>query len=148
MTQPNPYPSNPPGKFPRGLIAWIIFVAVAVTAVFLMWRHNVREISMDEFRTELSANNVSEFVVSGNEINGRLKLATGSGVAFHAHFNKEDEEIATWLRDHKGNANMKVVNESSTLMNLILPLAPWLVIFGFVWFFLYRKVRNQQRQAM
>ena len=33
-------------------------------------------------------------------------------------------------------------NQSNLLMNILLPLVPWLLIFGFVWFFVFRQLRD------
>jgi cell division protease FtsH len=49
-------------------------------------------------------------------------------------------------KDKPGSAGLtteiKVENSGSILTNLIVPFIPWLLIFGFIWFFVFRQLRN------
>ena len=40
------------------------------------------------------------------------------------------------------NVKIEAENGGSLLMNIIVPLIPWLLIFGFIWFFVFRQLRN------
>ncbi len=40
------------------------------------------------------------------------------------------------------NFEVKIENSPSLLINLVYPLIPWLLIFAFIWFFVFRQLRN------
>ena len=42
----------------------------------------------------------------------------------------------------RGDTKVEAKNQSNLLMNILLPLVPWLLIFGFIWFFVFRQLRN------
>jgi cell division protease FtsH len=42
----------------------------------------------------------------------------------------------------RGATKVEAKNQSNLLMNILLPLVPWLLIFGFIWFFVFRQLRN------
>src|SRR5207247_1206744 len=37
---------------------------------------------------------------------------------------------------------VKVENNTNLILQVLLPLIPWLLIFGFIWFFVFRQLRN------
>ena len=37
---------------------------------------------------------------------------------------------------------LRAENSQSLVVNILVPLIPWLLIFGFVWFFVFRQLRN------
>ena len=51
-------------------------------------------------------------------------------------------DFTAWLLDHRGTADVKVDNNQNLLINMLLPMIPWLLIFGFIWFFVFRQLRN------
>jgi ATP-dependent Zn protease len=51
-----------------------------------------------------------------------------------------------WLMDHRQDAEVRVENNANPLVNLLLPLVPWLLIFLFIWYFVFRQLRNANRQ--
>src|SRR5215208_1748067 len=52
------------------------------------------------------------------------------------------QQLGVWILDHGGQAAIKVENTQNLLMNILLPLVPWLLIFAFIWFFVFRQLRN------
>jgi ATP-dependent Zn protease len=152
MTQPAPFRPegpNPQGRIVRGMAGWIIFTAIAIiTVVFFRQNHSARQISWDDFRDRLQANEISELSIYGDKINGTMKSSAGPGAVFQTHIpnsTPSDSSPIDWVRNHAGAAKITVVTNSTVLTNILIPLLPWLVIFGLIWFFMYRKLRKQQR---
>jgi len=44
------------------------------------------------------------------------------------------------LLENRHGAQIDVSNEQSLLTTIILPLVPWILIFGFIWLFVIRKL--------
>ena len=47
-----------------------------------------------------------------------------------------------WLTGHSGEARVEYKSQNNYVINILLPLIPWLLIFGFIWFFVFRQLRN------
>ena len=43
--------------------------------------------------------------------------------------------------------SLKVENNSNLVMNILVPLIPWLLIFAIIYFFIFRQLRNSAGQA-
>jgi ATP-dependent Zn protease len=44
------------------------------------------------------------------------------------------------------DAEVRVENNPNLFVNLVLPLVPWLLIFLFIWFFVFRQLRKASPQ--
>jgi cell division protease FtsH len=51
-------------------------------------------------------------------------------------------EFHEWLHRHRGDAKVEIKNNNSYVINILLPVIPWLLIFAFIWFFVFRQIRN------
>lgn len=58
----------------------------------------------------------------------------------------ESWAFVQWVLDNRRDAQVTVDNNSSLLVNILVPLIPWLLIFGFIWFFVFRVLRRVQIQ--
>ena len=47
-----------------------------------------------------------------------------------------------WLKKNSGDARIEYKGQNNYIINILLPLIPWLLIFGFIWFFVFRQLRN------
>jgi cell division protease FtsH len=155
MTQPYPYPpfpGNPPSRrFGRGFFSWILFAGLALILIWLVSHHDVsrQTIPLSEFRSRLISNNVSEVILDGDEVTGMMKTEAGATVGFRTELptgTSSNWMFTEWLLQNSGNATVTVNNSSSILTNVLLPLVPWLLIFGFIWFFVFRRIRNLKQR--
>jgi hypothetical protein len=48
-----------------------------------------------------------------------------------------------WLLENGQGAKITVNNQSNLIVNILLPLIPWLLIFFFIWFFVFRTLRRR-----
>ncbi|HZN65287.1 MAG TPA: ATP-dependent zinc metalloprotease FtsH, partial [Tepidisphaeraceae bacterium] len=54
----------------------------------------------------------------------------------------QDWAFQHWLWTKAGDARIDIKGTNSLVINILLPLIPWLLIFGFIWFFIFRQLRN------
>jgi cell division protease FtsH len=142
-------------RFGRGVLGWVLFIGLAV--MLFMWvqkqSRSSTEINMDRFWTELNNGTVKSVTIEGDDIRGefRNKVAgtngqdilyfrtqVPNGVSMNWEFTRDVLKAAS---EH-GGASVKAENSQNVLINIIVPLIPWLLIFGFIWFFVFRQLRN------
>ena len=158
--RPNRKPARPgqtPGglRFGRGLFGWVLFIALAVMLIYLVTNknRNSAQISMNEFRDQLTEGKISKVIVDGDDITGTFAVAQAvpnqpNGVTnFHTSVPSGAStqwQFSQWLLENAKPHNVQVEaeNNQNLLINLLLPLVPWLLIFGFIWFFVFRQLRN------
>ncbi len=138
----------------RGLFGWILFIGLVVmlVALFQMKSKTYTPISLSEFRRTLAEDKIQTVTIDGDELNGQFRSAepiagvVGQTVTLFKspvpQGNASNWEFTQWLLDHAKNAEVKVENNQNLLINLLVPFVPWLLIFGFIWFFVFRQLRN------
>ena len=150
----HPVPVLPPARRGRGWIGWVLFIALAV-ALFLSLQANRPDrpgFTLSRFATELEAGNVSEVEVGQDSLRGKfnkpiptrnggttttfgVELGTGTGHTWG---------FVSWLLAIRNGADVRMVNDQNLLAAILIPLIPWLLIFAFIWFFVFRQLRNQR----
>jgi len=154
----NSRPQPPAGgmKFGRGLFGWVLFIGLAVMLVMLINSKNKTAISipLSEFTTRLERDLVQEVVIEGDEIRGTFKgdgemVSTPGGAVKVKSFQtavpigtSTNWDFTQWVLDHRRNAQVNVENNQNLLLQVIVPLIPWILIFGFIWFFVFRQLRS------
>jgi cell division protease FtsH len=133
----------------------VLFIGLAVMLFMLVnkQQRSYTSVNLDSFWTNLNNGKVKELTIEGDEIQGQfsqkisfpnlpdieyfrttLPTGTSSGWDF-------TRDILKAASNHEGVA-VKVENNQNILLQVILPLIPWLLIFGFIWFFVFRQLRN------
>jgi ATP-dependent Zn protease len=157
MTQPYGYPqypvnypmNPPPRKTRRGFLGWFIFLFLAIVLLFALRQTTPAKhsTSLNEFRTELEKGNVSQIEIGTDQITGQMKNPAGGEIAFETQLpsgTTGNWEFTDWLLSHNnGNATI-VASSGNLLLNILIPLVPWLFIFLFIWLFVFRKMRGQK----
>jgi cell division protease FtsH len=139
--------SNP--KMSRGLMSWLVFVALAIMLVVMLSQgmNDRADISLSEFYTLVANGDVEEIVIRDREILGKSKAIEGGSAGGTQDFkvlvlpSLVDGEFLAYLRENAGGANIKVEQES-VLVTVLINLLPWLLIFAFIWFFVFRQLRS------
>src|SRR4051812_17827758 len=139
-------------RFGRGVFGWVLFIGLAVLLFMLVQKQNrVPSIDLSLFWTQLDQGKISELTLESDEIRGKF---------YPAFKNPKGEDITDFrttlppnaimdfrLIEHildkaKDHAVVKVENNTNIVLQVLLPLIPWLLIFGFIWFFVFRQLRN------
>ena len=140
-------------KVGRGMLGWILVGALAVMFWMLINRPGTRsnEISYTDFRTAFEQDKVTEVTLDGDELRGKFaeeqKLGPqGTGVkdfrvvvppGFTSQFSFVD-----YVSDRRGITKVTVENSQNLVVNLLIPLLPWVLIILFFYFFVFRALRN------
>jgi cell division protease FtsH len=162
--RPNRKPGRPgPGgngsfRFRSGLFGWLLFIALAVLLVMLVQRSGRQqvEIANSDFWKCLKRGEIAELKIEGDEISGKFtKKLQVSGIGsnglvdateFRTQFptGSMAQSVYGKVIDHLDKIDTKVVTENPNnfWVGMLLPIIPWLLIFGFIWFFVFRQLRS------
>ena len=138
----------------RGLFGWVLFIGLAIVLFMLLQstRHDYQKIAFTDFESYLSADKVKSFTIDGDDVTGELKpefnLPTSGPnnklftTSYPAGTFSAGSGYLAHLMSERGSAQGSAQNQSNLLINILVPLVPWLLIFGFIWFFVFRQLRN------
>jgi len=147
---------NPAGngmKFGRGLLGWVLFIALAVMLFVLLNQGNRNQpmIAYSEFESRLEADKVAKAEIEGDKLVGEFigpgEVIDGNPTAVTKFYTELPAgSVASGMYDRildkRKNAKVTFRNNQNLLLNILVPLIPWLLIFGFIWFFVFRQLRN------
>ena len=148
---PNP-PRTPLSRMPKGMLGWMMFFGMAMMLFLLLSQsmQHPNKVDIQQLKTWISQNRVSKITISGNTIMGELTPDKGQtkGGQFQV------EVLPGLLGDTQFYQMVGLVNEQgdwtvpttfdtnrSVFTDILLSMLPWLLIFGFLWFFLFRQLR-------
>jgi cell division protease FtsH len=145
-------------RFGRGLFGWMLFIGLAIMLFIVLQNNkkNATDVSMSELDVQAKNENIAEMVVDGETIKGKFKnpvqvTAANNQPVSVTQFRTEvpmpqvtSQWYMTWVQEmaRKSGATLRAENNQNLLVNLLLPLVPWLLIFAFIWFFVFRQLRN------
>jgi cell division protease FtsH len=151
--RPNKKNGRPPAagtgmRFGRGVFGWVLFIGLVIMLLVLLQqnRGQYKPVSWTDFQTQLTEGNVKSVLVEGDDLTGEyVKPQAGSDFRFFkiSAPTGSSQWLLPWLLDKGGKqTEIKVENNGNLIINLVLPLIPWLLIFAFIWFFVFRQLRN------
>jgi cell division protease FtsH len=143
-------------RFGRGILGWAVFIGLVVMLILLISRgnHPAQTVELSTFMAQLENGRVQEVSIEGDEVRGKFnppfkdnhgneiesfRSPLPTGTSMNWEFTRDIVETART----KGNGTRVIVeNNNNLIINILVPLIPWLVIFGFIWFFVFRQLRN------
>src|SRR6476620_9557540 len=152
-TRKNGRPPAPGMRFGRGVFGWVLSILLAIMLFVLVQGKNPQSntIPIGDFWTLLNADQVQTVTIEGDELVGEFKSdqqipnIVGKVKSFRSPIptgTSTDWEWVQSLARKSGSAVLRAENNQSIVINILVPLIPWLLIFGFVWFFIFRQLRN------
>lgn len=157
MTQPLSYatPIVPsPKRSRRGLIIWLSVLGVLALLFIALKQQSpgTLAVPLSTFYAEVRHGNISRLAIDGDEIIGQFRkpiLVSGSTVAAFHTFLPEDAGrtwmFSQWLLENSPNTVVVAEPANNLLTNFILPFIPWVLILGFIWFFVFRALRRTKQ---
>ena len=140
-------------RFGRGLLGWLLFVAVA--ALLFIWLKQqatpYQTVAFSTFWQQVEHQNIEKMVIDDSDISGKFRTeqvvpnVVGRVSNFRTYL---PPNFSTWefLRDLEAKvgttAEIRAEPTNNILVNFILPFIPWLLILAFIWFFVFRQLRN------
>ncbi|HLL88044.1 MAG TPA: ATP-dependent zinc metalloprotease FtsH [Tepidisphaeraceae bacterium] len=163
--RPNRKPNRntPPGLRFRGLFGWILFIGLAIMFFVLVNKQDkgTPSIALTDLRAYFEKDVVRSVTIEGDDVHGEFTqpqvVPSQQGTGANAGAEKPavtkftvsvpPNSASTWLFPWLLDNAPKTVridnrNSDNLLINLLVPLIPWLLIFGFIWFFVFRQLRN------
>ena len=134
---------------------WVLFIALAIMLFMLLNKGSSQYalISVDEFASRLKSDRVQVVTVETDRLLGEFRQpeAIGPQGVLVQRFQvqlptgtTQNWTFMQWLLDNRANAMVRVENSPNLLLQVIIPLIPWVLIFGFIWFFVFRNLRKAQ----
>ncbi len=151
--QPKNNGSKPPySRMPRGTIGWILFFGMAMLLFLLLgqWSQKTTQLTVEQFRKDVMAGQVQKVSIRTNSIVGQLKPTKGEEkpVQFQVEVRQgllDNMQFyqSVGLANKAGNWNVPTTFDANhnVFMDVLISTLPWLLIFGFVWFILFRQLR-------
>ena len=143
-------PSGPNLKMPsRGIVSWMVFLAVALMLVVFLTNsiRHPEQITITQFWKLVENGDVERVVLREDSITGkRIKKNSDTNktnLEFELMYQPQamDSEFMRELR--KALPEAAIVHEKrSQLLITLLQLTPWLLMIAFIWFFVFRQIRN------
>jgi cell division protease FtsH len=143
---------GPPGmrKYP-GTLGWVVLVALIVmmATMFMSSKNRARQVPFSKFLAHLQNKEIEKTTVKDDSVIFRLKelqgRPQGEGRDFEARI--PPEYAAKLMEELKTvqQADPKFTYEytpSSPVVQVLITLLPWLLIFAFVWWFVIRQLRG------
>ncbi|HYO09976.1 MAG TPA: ATP-dependent zinc metalloprotease FtsH [Tepidisphaeraceae bacterium] len=140
-------------RFGRGLFGWVLFIALAVMLFMLLNKNQAQyaPVALSDFYSQLEQDHVATLTIEGDKVLGEFRVEQGVGPKgekvgkFQTDLPTGTASSYDFVKDvlaKRGSAKVTVENNQNLLLQFILPLIPWLLIFGFIWFFVFRQLRN------
>ncbi|HEA46909.1 MAG TPA: ATP-dependent metallopeptidase FtsH/Yme1/Tma family protein [bacterium] len=131
-------------KFPKSILFWLL-LALIVAFFYQAQKAKVSPIIPLDYSTfieKVNRGEVQEVVIRENNIEGRLNDET----RFRTYTPYQDPKLAETLQA-KG---IRIIGRPAQTVGktLLINILPVVLIFGLLWFFLFRRVEGAGRQAM
>src|SRR5262249_10399058 len=139
-------PAGPSGmKFGRGVFGWVLFIGLAIMLFVLLrqQQNNSTELSWSDVKEKLVNGQIRSLTIGSEELTGELNTTQQPNrFKTPVQQNMVDFNMLQWITDNRGTADIRINANQGVILQVILPFIPWLLIFGFVWFFIFRQLRN------
>ena len=122
------------------LLVWLYGVLASGNSI--MAQSGPTRASLDVFSADLLAGSYSSVVIEPDRITAtsasnratvEIDLPQGMGTNWN---------FVQWVLENRGRASVSCSTPSNLLTQILVPLIPWVLIFGFVWFVLFRQLRR------
>ena len=147
-------PGNGGMWFGRGILGWVVFIALALLIVYMVTNTRKTYTRIGESELFGHLGQVQSMEIDTDEVNGtflqKLQLpdVNGNTVAVD-NFNVQltpgessDWRFHEYLRANAPSAAFRNVSNQNLLVNILLPFIPWLLVLAFLYVVIFRQLRN------
>ena len=145
-------PDGPPLKMSRNVVSWLVLLGLAMILVALLQNSlgTPEPMSISEFDTHVKNHDIKSIVLKEDGTIEGLKKGPTQGESPNANLqfrvpyppdaiDKEFlDELILAVRDGGGDVKYERQNQ---FVLLLISMLPWILIFGFIWFFIFRQLR-------
>jgi cell division protease FtsH len=140
----------------RGLFSWIIIVGLGLMFLFMLSQsmNKPYKIPISAFWTYVENGDIQKVVIKDNLITGEFRRTPASAPPDTKQFECEYLGVVQKVEDirkdidritaEKGHKPVEFGSQANNnvFMNILLSLVPWLLLFGIIWFLLFRQLRQ------
>ncbi len=146
-------PDGPNVKMSRNVVSWLVLLGLAMLLVALLnsTMMQPKDISISEFDTLIRNESIQSIrikedgSIEGTKTGLSDGDAAGDTLSFRVAYPREAmdkdfiDELVLAVRKSGGDVKYERQNQ---FVLLLINMLPWILIFGFIWFFLFRQLRN------
>jgi len=142
-------PGGPNMKMPsRGVVSWMVFLALALLLVVMLTKgiQSPEKITINEFETLVRDRAIESLVIRDDMITGKRKASDRHPVDAARDFEvlylpqAMDYEWLSGILEQLPDVDIER-KPRSAWVGLLIAMLPWLFIFLFIWFFVFRQIR-------
>jgi cell division protease FtsH len=142
---------RPPVRGMRGMFSWVLVVALALVLLIMLQRSmdTAKKISITEFETYMRNGDVDTLIAKERSVTGELRTPFPDTESKEFRFAYEVagdmDAFRKWideLRPATAEVRFEYQPENNLFLQLLIGMLPWLLIFGLIWFFLFRQLRQ------
>jgi len=153
-------PVSPGGmRFSRGLFWWVVGIGFAAMMFMFIQNSNTKSqdipLSFFEQQLQMKPAVIASVSIEGDDIDGKYLQPqppygdkTGKNpktIAFRTTVPTgtfQSSNYLRWIMDHAGDTEVAAYNNQNIIINVLLPVVPWLLLFVVIYFVLFRQLRN------
>lgn len=151
--RPGP-PATSGMRFSRGVFGWVLCIGLVIMLLSLLRLNNktYTPVSLSEFQVKLFDDKVQSVTVDGDDLSGQFMqpqavvgVTTGPVTNFRTSVptgTSQSFSFTQWLLANRHNAEVKVENNPNLIINILLPIVPWILFIALIYFFVFRQLRN------
>ena len=150
---PDPARAGTPRRFGRSVFGWVLFIGLAIMLFLLLSKQEgtYKKIPLSEFATRFEDKQVEWMSLEDDQIRGKFvsqqMMPDGTAVSVFstdlpAGMGGNWGFVQWLLQEGRGTTRIQVRSGSNLVTNILVPLIPWLLIFAFIWFFVFRQLRK------
>jgi len=148
--RPSP-PRGPMGpmRMGRGVFGWVVFLLFALMLVTLLMQRmdSRRSMTMSEFWRHVKNDDIETLVIQDTALKGKLKAQAVKGEGESREFELKypvamDSGLIAEIRKECPSATVHYDDTGPLLINVLIQIVPWILIFAFIWFFVFRQLRS------
>ncbi|MBK8267816.1 MAG: AAA family ATPase [Planctomycetes bacterium] len=144
---------SPRKKITGGVMSWIGFVLIALMIVMVVMQgyNPPQTLSIDDFFRRAAADQFSEITVKDDALVGKArtdgqgqKVGTKIPKEYRVEYNTVTgvPELVDKLMVICPGTTIKYQRSNEPIITMLLSIVPWLLILGFIWFFVFRQLRS------
>jgi len=144
-------PDGPNAKVSRNLVHWLVLLGLVMVLVALLSKEfaAAKKLTIDEFEDLVQEQQIAELIIKDDGyLEGVRKQADGDATTapqqrFTVVYPREaiDGPFLARMRESLPGAKIEA-RKPNQLVLVLVSLLPWILIFGFIWFFIFRQIRG------
>jgi len=149
-SDPKP-PDGPNAKVSRNLIHWLVLLGLVMVLVALLSKEfaAAKKLTIDEFEELVQEQQIAELIIKDDGfLEGTRKRAEGDPPTapqqrFTVVYPREaiDGPFIARMRESLPGTKIEA-RKPNQLVLVLVSMLPWILIFAFIWFFIFRQIRG------